>query len=53
MLRDVNNSKIGIDGINKEKSNMVTQIRDLQEENEQLYRNEERTRRMVDELTVA
>jgi chromosome segregation ATPase len=53
MLRDVNNSKIGADGLNKEKSNMASQIRDLQEENEQLYRNEERMRRMVDELTAA
>lgn len=53
LLVDLKQAKIENDQIEREKIKLAAQVSDLVEENEQLYRNEERARRINEELQNA
>lgn len=49
-MADLKQARLENDLVEREKTRQATQIADLVEENEQLYRNEERARRINEEL---
>jgi hypothetical protein len=53
LLVDLRQAKIENDQIEREKIKLAAQVSDLVEENEQLYRNEERARRINEDLQNA
>jgi hypothetical protein len=50
LSNNLKNAQVELDSTRREHSHQSVQMKDLTEENEQLYRNEERTRRLNDEL---
>jgi hypothetical protein len=50
LMADLKQARLENDMVEREKTRQATQIADLVEENEQLYRNEERARRINEEL---
>lgn len=50
LIADLREAKLNCEMVEREKTRQAAQINDLVEENEQLYRNEERARRINEEL---
>jgi len=53
MTTELRDQKMETDAVRREKGHQSSQLKDLMDENDQLYRNEERCRRLLDELETA